>query len=701
MPASLALIGAVSAGLVPIIAQAADSPAPAAADAPAGQLEEVTVTAERRDLIGTATTASEGVVVNDELALAPAFRPAQLIETVPGLVATVHSGEGKASQYLMRGYNLDHGTDIALYVDDMPVNEPTHAHGQGYADMNFLIPELATNISYTKGTYYADEGDFASVGSVHMSLLDTLDDQVAVSAGSDGYRRLFSAGSRGVGDGNLLGALELKHYDGPWVSGDDNQVAKAVLRWSSGTPADGYSITGMFYHGTWNASTDQPERAIDAGLISRFGSLDPTDGGQAQRASLTAQLHEAVGGGELAANAYAVSNRLTLWNNFTHYLVDPVDGDQEAQHEDRATLGGDLNYTRSASLAGIDNDWLFGAHSRLDFNDVSRLPTHEREYLTQAELDAVDYPSSFIERDQVRLNSVAAYAQATTHWNALLRTVLGLREDYQYGSDTGTNAGSAQEALFEPKFTLIVSPSDRAEFYASAGRGFHSDDLRGVTQAAASGQAGAPLLASQTGEELGARLEFARNLTATLALYNLDAQSETTYDPDAGIDGAGPASRRYGFELNMTYQALRWLELYGSYSANHARFKTAFDDGTGHVGYFLPNAPFATGSFNVYVKDLASWSGGLEYRYLGSFPLSADDVIRGRGYGEWNGDVSYALSHGWSAGLGLYNVLNTHANSAEFWYVDRLQGEASAGVADEHVHPLEPFNVRVTISKRI
>jgi len=185
----------------------------------------------------------------------------------------------------------------------------------------------------------------------------------------------------------------------------------------------------------------------------------------------------------------------------------------------------------------------------------------------------------------------------------------------------------------------------------------------------------------------------------TLALFNLDAQSQTTYNADVGQDNAGPASRRRGFELNATYQALRWLEFYGSYSANHARFKKPFDDGTGHVGEYLPNAPFATGSFAAYVKNLGPWSGGLQYRYLGAFPLSADDVIQGSGYGEWNGDVHYSFANGWGGGIGLYNILNVHANAAEFWYIDRLPGELAQGVADRHVHPLEPLTVRLTLSK--
>ena len=454
-------------------------------------------------------------------------------------------------------------------------------------------------------------------------------------------------------------------------------------------------MTGSFYHGLWNATTDQPERAFTDGLIGRFGSLDPGDGGRAQRANLTLQFHRDIAAGQLTASAYFFNNQLTLWNDFTHFLIDPLHGDQEAQHEDRNTAGGNVDYEQSIAIFGLENTVRVGAASRNDCNDISRLPTEDRVVIPIS----AD-PLNFSESDKVRLYSLAAYVEATTYWTSWFRTVVGLRYDHMYGADTGTNTGTASGNLAQPKGALIFRPAESTEFYLSAGRGFHSDDLRGVTQAQTSGTGGAPLIAHQTGEEIGIRQEITQAFTATLALYSLDAQSETTYDPDAGVDGAGPGSRRRGFELNLTYQVTRWLEFYGSYSYNHARFTTPYDDGTGHVGEFLPNAPFATGSFNVYVRNLGPWSGGLEYRYLSAFPLSSDDEAQGHGYGEWNGDVHYEIGAGWSTSLGVYNILDRHADAAEFWYIDRLRGEPADGVADIHVHPLEPISARLTIAKK-
>jgi hypothetical protein len=690
--------------------------APAKAMVP---LEEITVTAARLSLIGSATTASEGVVDASELALTPAYRPGQLLETVPGLVVTVHSGEGKANQYLMRGYNLDHGTDLATFIDGIPGNEPSHAHGQGYTDLNFLIPELAGGLEYTKGTYYATQGDFAGVGSVHIAYLNTIPDEVSVSGGTWGFGRLFGAGSTPLAGGNLLGALELQHYDGPWVIPGDQRKINAVVRYSEGDQHDGYSLTTSLYHGLWNAQTDQPERAITQGLISRFGELDPSDQGAAQRANLSWQYFSAVGGGQLTASLYAFNNRLTLFNNFTHFLVDPVNGDQEQQHENRWTAGGAVSYAHNALLFGLQNSVLFGIQGRYDDNAVSRLPSKDAEPLS-----AADNPLSYSESDQIHLGSNAMYAQVTTHWNYWFRTALGLREDYQHGRDSGTNHGTASSALFQPKGSLIFTPVDTTEFYVSAGRGFHSNDLRGVNQAAIQGVPGAALIASETGEEIGVRQQLiGQKVAVTLAVFNLDARSQTTYNPDVGQDTAGPASRRTGYEINITYQALRWLEFYGSFSQDHSRFKKPFDDGTGHLGEYLPNAPFATGSFNVYVKHLGPWSAGLEYRYLSAFPLSsgpcanaavANDFpgltscanaptppgqVNGSGYGEWNGDAHYEFTSGWSAALGVYNLLNKKADAMQYWYVDRLPGEPVYGTADVHVHPLEPISFRLTISK--
>jgi len=657
-------------------------------------LQEVIVTAVRQRMIGQAETSSQGVVVKDELELLPAYRPGQLLETVPGLVVTSHSGEGKANQYLLRGFNLDHGTDLALFVDEMPINQRTHAHGQGYSDVNFLIPELAAGLTFSKGPYFASVGDFGSVGAIHTQIAVRIDDQLDLTAGTLGYQRLFGSGSGAAAGGQILGAAELVHYDGPWTNPDDQRKANAVLRYVRGTAEEGFSLTGMFYRSTWNATTDQPQRAITDGLIGRYGTLDPTDGGDAARASLSGQYHHRVWDGELSASAYAIDSHLTLWNDFTHFLIDPVNGDQEAQHEERRTLGGAVRFLVASGFLGVPSEFELGLDTRWDVIDGLRIPTRARVALT-----ASASPASFTESDYVHEAGAGVYAELTTHWSSRFRTVLGLREDYLHESDSGTNAGSDGAALTQPKASLIFTPAEATELYLSAGRGFHSDDARGVNQARVTGQSGAPLIAASKGAELGLRQQFGPTLSATLTYFLIDFQSETTYDPDVGQDSAGPGSRRRGIELNLTYQPLRWLELYATVAKTSAHFTAPYDDGTGHIGEYIPNAPDVIASLALYVKDRGPWSGGLEYRFLGRQPLTPDNAVTGGQYGEWNGDARWQFADKWNVTLGLYNILNTHTAAAAFWYVDRLPGEPAEGTADLHTHPLEPFTARLTVGK--
>ena len=728
---ALMVCAAVSAGR----ARAGDSDSTAASESDSSSaIQEITVTAQRLELLGTASTASEGVIDDQELQLTPQYRPGQLLETVPGLIVTSHSGEGKANQYLLRGYNLDHGTDLGTYVDGVPINQPTHAHGQGYTDLNFLIPELSDRITYTKGPYYAGVGDFGAVGSVHIDYRDTIPDQVSATVGTLGFQRIFGAGSQTLGNGRLLAAAEVQHYDGPFVTPDDARKENVLLRYSEGGDTDGYSITAQVYHQLWTNTTDIPLRAIAEGLVpNRFGTLNPTDGGRAWRSSLAFDIHETPGEGQLAASAFFVGNQLHLWNDFTHYLVDPVHGDQEDQFEHRNAFGGQASYTLPVPLGPIQNEVTVGALTRDDIVHLGRLPSEDR-----IPLPAADDPPYFSNDDQVYLFAGAAWAQATTHWTSTFRTVLGFREDYQHGTDVDylaalheqsgyTNGGTAQQALPQPKVSFIYAPLDILEFYLSAGRGFHSADLRGVNQdtSAELGLPRTPLLAKQEGQEFGLRAQPVPALSLTFAYFNLWQQSETIINPDVGQDLAGPPSRRYGYEINLTYQINRWLEFYGSYSGDHTRFTQPLDDGTGHLGDYIADAPVATGALSLYVTNLGPWSGGLSYRYLGSYPLSSGPCVNSaaehdfgttcanaptplgqvnaQGFGEWNLDAHYALSESWSLALGIYNLFNTHAAAAEFFYVDRLQNEIGSypdGRADVHEHPLEPISARFTLSKR-
>jgi len=639
--------------------------------------EVVVITALRTELIGVAVTSGEGIILRDELLQLPTLRPGQLLETVPGLVVTIHSGEGKANQYLLRGVNLDHGTDLATFVDGMPVNMRTHAHGQGYTDLNFFIPELAAGINYSKGPYFAQEGDFASVAAVRMAYVNELPDQASATIGTSSYQRLFTTGTREVLSGRVLGAIELVHYDGPWTPPENTRKLNTVLRYSEGESSEGWSLTAMYYRGLWNATTDQPERAVEMGLIDRFGTLDPTDAGRAQRMSLSGVYSHGTLDWHVDVNAYAINNHLTLWNNFTHFLDDPVRGDQHAQNDVRAVFGGSASYSRyDASILGAHSEIVVGVQTRYDDIHVNRTHTAQRAPLdTEVE-------------DWVKEFSAGAYGQMTTYWTDWFRSVVGVREDYIDARVKGSNAGDASTTLFQPKGSFIFSPWTHVEFYASAGRGFHSNDVRGSTTI------GAPLIVESIGKEIGVRATPLPNLTATLTLFEIEFESELTYDAEAGQTEAGRPSKRTGVELNATYEPFPWLEFYGTLAFARARFADSDP-----AGNHIPDSPNVIGFLGAFVRDAGPWSGALEFRYISAHPLTEDDSVRSEPHASWNMNIRYDFGSGWNAQLGIFNLFDSEQDAAEYYYVDRLPGEPAGGVADLHFHPLEPRSFRFTVSK--
>ncbi len=690
-------------------AAAAADPTPTA-----DTLTEVTVTASRLNLLGTATTASQGSVTEQELDLRPAYRVGQLLESVPGLVVTVHSGEGKANQYLARGFNLDHGTDIANFVDDMPVNRPTNTHGQGYSDLNFIVPELANGLDYTKGPYYAPVGDFGSVASTHLKLADELPAQVALGAGTLGVYNVFVGGTEHLGaTDRIVGGAYYGHVDGPFTHPDDFEKIAGLLRYSHGTDQDGYGATAMYFHGQGNLTTDQPLRAVQEGLIGRYGTLDPSDGSFSERHSLS--VHYATGSEawRFRASAYYIESRMILWNDFTHFLNDPVNGDQEEQTESRSSTGGQLAAVWQHGFGAVRNEVEFGLQLRDDSAYVNRLHTLYRkplDYCSVLQVSGpalqVPAPGGVCSADQVHLLDLGPYLDATTHWLPWLRTVLGVREEYYRASDHSLTTGfqgQTDEPLLQPKGSLILGPFAKTEFYFSAGRGFHSDDVRGVFGTVpiegVPGAAGAtPLLAPTQGVEFGIRSNPIAKLSTELALFQQDFDSELTYDADAGQDAASAPSRRRGVEFSAEYRPLPWIELNTDLALSRARYRgdlAAFD----LAGPWIANAPKFIGSFGVLVNNLGAWFGGLQWRKLGPYPiLDGDEFPADAGYSEFNLDLGYKMSAALKLQLSLFNLFNTHANSSAYDYTSRLRGEPLAGVDGLQVHPLEPFSEMLKIT---
>ena len=685
-----------------------------AADAGPADISEVTITTSRVNLLGTATTASQGSVTEQELQLRPAYRVGQLLESVPGLVVTVHSGEGKANQYLARGFNLDHGTDIANFVDDMPVNRPTNTHGQGYSDLNFIMPELSNGLDYTKGPYYASVGDFGSVASTHMHLANEIPDQVSLAGGTLGVYNAFAGGTGHLSEEDrLAGGIYYGHVNGPFTHPDDFRKVAGILRFSHGTDADGYSATGMYFHGEGNMTTDQPARAVQQGLISRWGSLDPSDGSLSERFSLSGHYGVTGDTWKSSSSAYFIHSKMILWNDFTHYLDDPVNGDQEEQYESRTTAGGQSAFTFTQSFGSVQNDLATGVQLRYDNAYVNRKHTLQRAPLTycsveQADGGALQVPvaGGICNADQVHLLDVGPYIEDTTHWTGWLRTVLGLREEYYRASDhslTSGFSGSDHETLFQPKGSLILGPFAETELYFSAGRGFHSDDVRGVFGTVplegVPGSAGrTPLLAPSKGLELGVRSNIVPKLAMQLALFQQDFNSELAYDADAGQDSASAPSRRQGVELSAEYRPLRWIELNTDLAWSKARYRgdlAAF----GLDGPYIANAPKFIGSFGVLIDNIGPWFGGLQWRKLGAYPISDGDRFpEDPGYSEFNLDAGYKINEHLKVQLSVYNLFNTHANSSAYYYTSRLPGEPADGVTGLQFHPLEPISAVLKVT---
>jgi len=634
--------------------------------------------------------ASEFVLPASRVNAYPVSRPGEVLEVVPGLAITQHSGEGKANQYFLRGFNLDHGTDLAITVDGMPVNMRTHGHGQGYADINFLIPELISSMRIRKGPYYADQGDFASAGAVDIRLLDKKDPGlVQGTIGSFDYRRGLAIKSLPTQNGgNVLAAVEATGYDGPWEVPDKIRKWNGVLRYSNGTVDDGVSITGMGYTNRWTSTDQIAERAVNSGLISRFGSLDPTDGGDATRVSLSSRLAKTTGFGVSSLETYAIFSKLTLFNNFTYFLDDPVNGDQFSQTDRRTVTGFHASQTVTHSVASLPSKTKVGVQGRFDNIDVGLDKTLQRTTLSTVRSDKVDE------------NSVGVYWMNTTRFTPWLRTNLGLRADRFWASvDSGNplNSGKADASIFSPKFGVVLGPFNKTELFFNAGSGFHSNDVRGVTITVDpnTGQPAdkVPLLVRSRGAEVGARTTVVPGLESSVALFVLDYASELLFVGDAGTTEPSRPSRRTGVEWTNHYMPRSWLAFDVDVAYTRARF-TDVDP----AGDRIPGAPGWVATAGVKLGEKTGWFGAMKLRYFGPRPLIEDNSVRSDATTLVNAQLGYKFDNGIRVQLDAYNLFNSAAHQIDYYYVSRLPGEPADGVADRHFHPVEPLAVRLTLA---
>jgi hypothetical protein len=665
----------------------------------AEHLEAVDVIGHYENAIGTSDAASAGSVTAKLIENRPALRPGEILEFVPGVIVTQHSGDGKANQYFLRGFNLDHGTDFQTSVAGMPANMRTHAHGQGYTDLNFVIPELVERIDYKKGPYYAELGDFANAGAAHLKLFNQLPRGIAsLTLGENDYARALLADSVSDERGTLLFGVDLAYNNGPWQEPEGFHRNNAVLRFSTaasnGGSESGLAITAMAYSARWTATDQIPQRAIDNGLIDRFDSLNPSDGGETHRYSLSFEGYRGDSAGRSAVNLYAIKSDLKLFSDFTYQLDHPgdlgadIDGDQFEQHEQRQVFGFDVNHTFLGKLAGHQSDTTLGVEARYDKLDpVALYSTAQRQR------------AATTREDTVKEFSAGVFVSNNTRWSDWLRTIVGARFDsYDFDVDSSNpeNSGDAEDTITSPKLSVVFGPWRQTEYFINYGEGFHSNDARGTTQRVTVGD-GEPIepvtpLAKSRGSEIGARTEIIPGLQSSIAVWQLKLDSELVFVGDAGDTEATRASKRYGIEWNNHYIANDWLLIDFDLAASHARFVEEDP-----AGDHIPGAVAQVASLGVSVVDLGPWFAQLQVRYFGPRPLVEDNSQRSDSTVLTYLRAGYRVDQNWKVAIDIFNLFDRDVSDIDYYYTSRLAGEDAAGVDDRHFHPVEPRTLRASV----
>jgi hypothetical protein len=712
-------------------------------------VESVTVNVNGRedDLIGVADSGTQGTVGAEEIKDRPILRAGEILETIPGVIITQHAGGGKANQYFLRGFNLDHGTDFALFIDDMPLNLPSHAHGEGYSDMNTVIPELVKRVNYEKGPYNADVGNYGSAGSAHLEFFKKLSHNFAqVEGGMYGYGRLVFGASQKLGPGNLLYGGEAYHDDGPWTHPDNYYKFNGLLTYSRGSDTEGFSVTSRAYHGQWHSSDQIPVTAVP--LVGFFGALNPTDGGRSQRYSLQGEWRRQGASSLTKIAAYGFYYDLNLFSDFTYYLNDPIKGDQFEQQDRRWVAGLDARHTvfshwfgrRVENTIGLEirNDWV---HNGL-FRTENRVRTDKADVLAPYPGEPNGYLPAATDLNKFTDTVGSFYAEAKIQWAEKFRSVLGFRgDDARYivtsltpaeqGTDfAAANSGSASKFLPQPKLSLIFGPWAGTEFYAQGGFGFHSNDARGATQKVQpispdnpypnTPSVPIPALVQTKGGEFGVRTAGVSHLQSTLSLWYLRSNSELQQDGDTGGTTASQQpSNRYGLEWANYYTPNGHLAFDLDMADSRAQFTqidpddAAFNNNgsictsdhplscqpvQGPGGKLVPEAVKVVISSGITLHDYKAFSSSLRLRYFGPRDLTSDGLNRSNATLLLNAEAGYQIGEKWRVSVSVLNLLNRRNDDITYAYVSRLTPAGSAAFTNV-IHPAEPLQVRFWLGR--
>jgi len=676
----------------------------------------VTVRGRQDDLVGIAESAGQVTVSAKEIEDRPILRSGELLETLPGLIITQHAGGGKANQYFLRGFNLDHGTDFAIFLDGMPLNLPSHAHGEGYSDMNIVIPEFVQRVNAEKGPYYADVGNYGSAGNADMAFFKTLPQnffKVEANTAGDYQRAVFGI-SQKISSGTLLYGGEVYHDDGPWTHPDDFYKFNGLVTYSRGDDTNGVSITARGYRGKWNSSDQMPENAI--GLVGFFGTLNPTDGGNSQRYSLQGEWHRHRAKSETKITVYGFYYDLDLFSDFTYYLVDPIKGDQFEQQDRRWVSGMKARHTIFSQWFGRKVENTFGLQVRNDWVHNGLYQSENRVRVDKTDSDTGTTLPATTQANRFTDTQVGFYAENKIQWSDKFRTVTAVRGDVEYvdvnSLVTAANSGTASKVLPSPKLSLIFGPWSNTEFYVQGGFSFHSNDARGAALTVEPVSADnpypntpatpIPLLIQTKGGEVGVRTAAITHLQSTLSLWYLHSNSELLQDGDTG--GTSPSeqpSNRYGIEWANYFTPREHLAFDFDLADSRALF-TAIDGDdaapNSSGGKYVPEAVGWVIASGVTLHDYKGFSGSLRLRYFGPRYLTSDGLYQSHLTALINLGLTYKINRKWSVSGELLNLLNRRDSDIDYAYESRITPTATPAFTNVF-HPVEPFQARLSLTR--
>jgi len=653
-------------------------------------LEEAAVSLDQVVLVSKVNALSN--FVNVDVKASPVKSSQEILRKIPGLIIGQHAGGGKAEQIFLRGFDIDHGTDISIDVDGLPVNMVSHAHGQGYADMHFIIPETIDNIDFGKGAYYANKGNFNTAGYVDLKTKSRIDDnQISLEAGM--FNTIRTVGMLKITEGdnsNAYVASELVLTDGPFESPQNFNRLNLMGRYNFNNHENQeLSLSISHFQSKWDASGQIPQRAVDQGLIHRFGAIDDTEGGNTSRSNFwvnhSKQLDEH---SKVKSKAFISKYDFELFSNFTFFLEDPVNADQIRQKEDRTIIGAETVYEHSVHVGDHDSQLKYevGMGFRYDdVNDVQLSRTKNRQELLERlaygnidELNGFGFFNLIYKKNKWTINP-------------------GLRLDY-FKFDyvnllTETYDSKSENKVFVgPKLNVIYAASPDLQIFGKTGIGYHSNDTRVVVA-----NNGEDILPAAYSADLGAIIKPSKKLVINAALWSLFLEQEFVYVGDAAIVEPSGKTRRYGVDFGLRYQLTDWLYANGDINYTYAKsVADPADQGSTFHNHSIPLAPDLTTSGGLSFRDLGNLSGGINYRFVGDRPANEDNSIVAKGYFITDMNLNYAWNN-WTVGVIVENLFDTKWNETQFATESRLFNEPNS-FEEIHFTPGMPFYLRGKVS---